>query len=728
MRCNRDDCGQGDVDDEGFCSVCDREPLPRDGADGGSSPSSAQGPRALPQGAVGVAPVRPDPWYGLGLVPDRPLPSLPAARSPGPVAEEHRYCPNPACQLPVGRARDGEPGLTRGYCGRCGTAFDFTDVWGRVVGDRYELRLLLGSGAYGAAYLAWDRNLKAPVVIKELAASVAETAEEEREALVSLRHDAIVRILDYAKEGRYLALEYVPGAPFTAHRDDRLETLLAHGIRILQALEYLHDRELLHCDVKPLNIIRFADERGGTALDRVRVIDFGAVRRLRDRRPLQAYTEFYAPPPNDPERSEPSPGFDLFTVGRTLQEVCAAHVRDLSAPGVRALVLLLERATDREVPGRRFVSARQFAEQLSGVVRQVVAVSPTGRQVTRPSALFGPMREPLHGGLGSLRPLSDWTDARTDTAGSPVLAAPFSCPRPPEIASALPTPVTDPDDPGLPAATQGALAACRQAVRDGDAEGARHALAGTGLPQWHWLHAWYSGLVALLGSRVPAAAGHFNVVRAALPGELLPLLALGLCAELPDAVRESTASAPPGDAAAALMYYRTVFETAPALAAAGFGMARVHLHTGRRNAAAEVVDRLAQEFRYQREARIAAVRLRTAVIGPPHGAVPTQGDLAAEGDLAAARAALAGLDVDDAGRAGLEAEIQYAAFLRGQDRLELSETVRALAPHAPGEREYVALVDLVNRLRPPLSWSWRGRSGRSRQSRSDSSRRQLSSS
>jgi serine/threonine-protein kinase PknG len=191
----------------------------------------------------------------------------------------------------------------------------------------------------------------------------------------------------------------------------------------------------------------------------------------------------------------------------------------------------------------------------------------------------------------------------------------------------------------------------------------------------------------------------FTQVRRALPGELIPHLALGLCAEL----RE--------DLAVARSHYSTVFDTTPALGAAGFGLARVLLLAGERMKAVAVAEQLAKEFRYEREARVAAVRLRVMVLSEPNHPPPN------EDDVARARAALPGLDVDEAAAAALRAEIEYAEFLRTQDRLKLSDAIRALGPHAPTEREYVALVDLANRLRPALRWRWsrkRGRTGHSR--------------
>lgn len=744
-RCARANCGRG-VIDEGFCTACGRRPpgrVPGPHAAGGGPAARGAGrgaghstDRTGRQGAgIGVAHVRPDPWYGLDLAHMAPAPDAvgwpdaeetPAAPF-GTVAEEHRFCGNPVCGEPVGRGHEGVPGRISGFCPHCGTPFDFAQLIGMVIADRYEVKRYLGAGAYGAAYLAWDRNLATDVVLKKLGnTSVARTAQHERNVLVGLRHDSIVRILGYETEGPHLVLEYIPGAPLATYPGDRLEHLLAHGVRILQALDYLHARGLLHCDVKPVNIIRFEEKDSTGARDRVRLIDFGSVRSLKeDKGPVTSYTLLYAPPPADGEHARPTAGFDLFCLGTTLSEVCRSHLRERTAPGIESLRLLLDRATDTTVPSRRFSSARQFGEQLSGVIRQVVAAPPTLWQVTRPSALFGSMAEALHGGLGAARPLSHWLEATLTEDEALVLPPPFASPTPESIAVSLPAPLGDPDEPGLGASAESALAESRLALRRQAPDLAEKALARAGLPRWHWLRSWYAGLIALaragkdlndlttpkdlkgpkgpeadpdpaagirarVRKRLATATTEFTEVRHALPGELIPQLALGLCAELA------------GDLEVAQSHYATVFGTTPALGAAGFGLARIHLRAGRRAEAVTTAERLAREFRYEREARVASVRLLMTVVGGTPGPAPD--------DLARVERALAELSVDAVSAAGLRAELQYARYLpeypHTRQRLALSETVRRLGPHVPTEGDYIALIDLANRLRPPRSRRW----------------------
>lgn len=687
--CDRPDCGKGEIDDQGFCSACDRRPL---GVAASQEPpaTSQAPPAASPAGqvAASAAPIRPEPWWGLGLVTADAVPPDPAdeaADVDATIAEQRRFCAE--CRHPVGRGRAGAPGRTTGFCPNCGSRFDFTrGRVGELVAGRYEIKRKLGAGSFGAALLAYDRNLGTDVVLKDLTKSVAETARLERDALVGLRHDSIVRIYGYQPEGPYLVLEYVRGTPLSVRADDRLEVILAHGLQILQALDYLHARGLLHIDVKPENIIRFGEQGAEGPRDRVRLIDFGAVWKLGNPGPVTSYTQAYAPPKTDPEHSHPTAGFDLFCLGVTLRVLCRRHLRQ---PGTVALERLLARATDLGEPARRFTSARQFAEQLSGVIRQVVAASAGSSRVIRPSALFGSMTEPLDGGLGEARPVRHWVTARQQD-GALILAAPFAAPAPAEVAAALPAPLADPDDHGRTLGCRALLVACRAALRRGEPGEAAHILSQTGLPGWFWIRAWYSGLIALAAGDAAAASEQFTAVRDALPGELIPLLALALCAEMR------------GELAQARLHYETVAGTAPALSAAGFGLARTHLLAGRRAEAVAAAQRLAAEsqaqgLRHEHDARIAVVRLLAAVT---ESAAPTSAD------LIEANERTGDTETSAATKLGLRAEIQYASSAATGDWLALSEVIGDLARLAVSKADAYAMMDLANRLRPPVRLWW----------------------
>ena len=709
MRCNRPDCGRGEIDEQNFCTECNRRPLPTaldvtpPATPPREKPAAKQPQTAtstLP--ALGVERVRPEPWWGLELARSGQVPE-PRVETPDAVEaldEEQRFCSN--CGRAVGRPRNGRPGRVRGFCPGCTTQFDFSQTSSRhVFGGRYELLRKIGEGGQGTTYLVLDRNLGANVVLKVLRSSVVlDTAE--RDALVGLRHDSIVRIFNYEPEGPYLVLELVPGVELAADTADPLDVTLAHGLQILQALDYLHARKLLHCDVKPSNIVRFEDVTAHRR-DRVRLIDFGAVRAFNDTRPVMVYSSRYAPPvrspktdQTDPEHVRPSAAFDLFCLGNTLRELSDPHVNGSpSAPGVESLRLLIARATEVDMPKRRFTSARQFAEQLSGVIRQIVADPelPQPRQVTRPSALFGEVTGALHGGLGAPRPLQHWVKAEVFADDSLELQPPFANPSKLEVLNALPIPLTDPDEDEPTRAALEARAACRSALRSGLPDAAKTALDSADLPDWHWLRHWYAGSIALLRTDVPGAMTEYMAVRRLLPGELVPMLALGLCAELNWDLET-------GALGSARQYYTALANTAPALGAAGFGLARVHLHAGRRAEAVQAAEQLAaaSEYRLAPGPQIAAIRLLVALPDTNTCAPPT------ESDLVRARELLDALAVDEETRTALEAEIEYARSVVLGNGAELSETMRRVAVAAKTKTEFVALIDLANRLRPPVRW------------------------
>jgi serine/threonine-protein kinase PknG len=652
-RCDRPECRLGEIGNQGSCTEC--------GAAPDQMPPVPEAGRAVSS--------RMEPWWGLGLVE--------ASTAPAPQEE------------PVGT----------------GT--------GELIAGQYEVLRSLGERSHGKTHLARDRNLGTEVVLKEMTPSIAETVKRELKALVGLRHDSIVRIIGYLPEESesrrpYLVLEYIRGTPLSAqmYSGDRLEVILAHGLQILQALDYLHDRGLLHMDVKPENIIRLGEQSAGGLRDRVRLIDFGAVRRLRvnHHSPDIISAVEYASPQGYRERKHPTAGFDLFCLGKTLQELCRHHMtRDQSNPAVCALKRLLERATDTSDPERRFVSAGQFAEQLSGVIRQVVAAGPTRRQITRRSVIFGSMTATLHGGLGSPRPLSDWIGAsvRADGRRGFEIAAPFARLTYAEAIAALPTPRSDPDDPERTRGCEESLDACCKALQCGMPDKAHHALEEAGLPGWFWLRSWYSGLIALAHDNASAAKEQFTAVSKALPGELIPTLALGVCAEIG------------GDPEEACRHYETVADTAPALSAAGYGLARTHLLAGRRTQAVGAARRLARELhvrglQFEEEAQIAIVRLRAAVTD---SCVPEEDDLRKlarklRPEPGVERKAETGLRMEPKTEARLWAEIQYGIFIITGNWQDLSKGIIDLAKFTNDRKEIFDIADLANQLRPPITWWW----------------------
>ncbi|MDN3265640.1 tetratricopeptide repeat protein [Streptomyces sp. CSDS2] len=715
---------------------------------GASTGSSARG--RLGAGLVSVPQVpRPDPH---AMVLERPE-----------VPERKRFCSRSDCGAPVGRARGDRPGRTEGFCTKCGHPYSFVPKLraGDIVHGQYEVAGCLAHGGLGWIYLAVDRAVADRwVVLKGLLDTgdqdAMAAAISERRFLAEIEHANIVRIYNFVEHldqrtgslDGYIVMEYVGGKSLKEIANARrtpdgrrdplpVEQACAYGIEALEALGHLHSRNLLYCDFKVDNAIQTGDQ--------LKLIDMGAVRRMDDAESAIYGTIGYQAP--EVAETGPSVASDLYTVGRTLavltfdfQGYTTVHADSLPDPDTievfrryESFYRLLVRATDPD-PDRRFGSAQEMAEQLTGVLREVVALQ-TGQPRPALSTLFGPevkvtdteLFPPLDGDvtrLGARR------DRRAPAAPVP---APAALVRPVDTAAAalaLPLALVDPGDPaagflaGLPAAgpaeLTGALAAApeqtvetrlrliRARLESGETQGALLSLAELDEERPDdWRVVWQRGVAALVTGDFESAALAFDAVYDAFPGESAPKLALGLCAEVlgqPDNAAE---------------YYRLVWTTDRSFVSAAFGLARVRLAGGDRQGAVRTLESVSESSIHYTAARVAAVRARLRGRNPGPGDVPFGDDLtAAAGQVEALQA----YGLDPARRARLSAEVLGGALdwvlsggagsaaagrtLLGSGlderglRFGLERAYRTLARLAPGGKERIELVERANRYRP----------------------------
>ncbi|MFE9824760.1 tetratricopeptide repeat protein [Streptomyces sp. NPDC005791] len=370
----------------------------------GASTSSASG-----RGRLGA---------GLVLVPDVPRPDPHTAVMENPeVPERKRFCSRSDCGAPVGRARGERPGRTEGFCTKCGHPYSFVPKLrsGDIVHGQYEVAGCLAHGGLGWVYLAVDRAVSDRwVVLKGLLDTgdqdAMAAAISERRFLAEIEHSNIVRIYNFVEHldqrtgslDGYIVMEYVGGKSLKEIANERrtpagkrdplpVEQACAYGIEALEALGHLHSRNVLYCDFKVDNAIQTENQ--------LKLIDMGAVRRTDDAESAIYGTVGY----QAPEVAEvgPSVASDLYTVARTLavltfdfQGYTNVFVDSLPDPDnievfrtYESFYRLLVRATDPD-PDRRFSSAAEMAEQLTGVLREVVALQ-TGRPRSALSTLFG---------------------------------------------------------------------------------------------------------------------------------------------------------------------------------------------------------------------------------------------------------------------------------------------------------------------------------------------------
>ncbi|MFJ2087944.1 tetratricopeptide repeat protein [Streptomyces sp. NPDC087901] len=355
---------------------------------------------------------------GLVLVPDVPRPDPRTAVMKNPeVPERKRFCSRSDCGAPVGRARGERPGRTEGFCTKCGHPYSFVPklTGGDIVHGQYEVAGCLAHGGLGWVYLAVDRAVSDRwVVLKGLLDTgdqdAMAAAISERRFLAEIEHSNIVRIYNFVEHldqrtgslDGYIVMEYVGGKALKEIANERrtpagkrdplpVEQACAFGIEALEALGHLHSRNLLYCDFKVDNAIQTEDQ--------LKLIDMGAVRRMDDEESAIYGTVGYQAP--EVGEAGPSVASDLYTVARTLavltfdfQGYTNIFVDSLPDPDnievfrtYESFYRLLVRATDPD-PARRFASASEMAEQLTGVLREVVSLQ-TGRPRPALSTLFG---------------------------------------------------------------------------------------------------------------------------------------------------------------------------------------------------------------------------------------------------------------------------------------------------------------------------------------------------
>jgi serine/threonine protein kinase len=152
---------------------------------------------------------------------------------------------------------------------------------GQVLGH-YRLDAPLGAGGMGTVYRAYDTRLERVVAIKILTPDAgAPNAERPsrsatRLSIESPPHLRRVRGRGSGREQAFIVMEHIEGQPLSSLIGPRglpSDDVVRYGAQVADAIAHAHDRGVVHCDLKPQNIIVTADGRA-------KVLDFGIARRL----------------------------------------------------------------------------------------------------------------------------------------------------------------------------------------------------------------------------------------------------------------------------------------------------------------------------------------------------------------------------------------------------------------------------------------------------------------
>jgi tetratricopeptide (TPR) repeat protein len=228
-----------------------------------------------------------------------------AGQSPEPDGQRLKYCPLCRLQCP----------LAWRVCPADGQRLSLPDPYhlvGQTLAGKFRIEALIGIGGMGAVYSALHLGIERRVAFKILQPNVALENRRmeslfEREAKLAghLHHDNIADITDAGRTAEgiaYLVMEWLDG-----HTLD--EELLAAPLglaratdilrQIAAALDAAHTRNIVHCDLKPSNIMLLPGECNRL---RVKVLDFGIAKLLHNAAPSRVSAAMGTPHYASPEQ------------------------------------------------------------------------------------------------------------------------------------------------------------------------------------------------------------------------------------------------------------------------------------------------------------------------------------------------------------------------------------------------------------------------------------------
>lgn len=240
---------------------------------------------------------------------------------------------------------------------------------GDVLAGRYRLVKILGEGGMGTVWEAQSMGLDLPVAIKLLHHSIqlpgpGNRLQKEAQATARVVHPAAVRVFDFGTTDDgdpFLVMERLRGTPLSERlrADGPMRPLSAARLLlpVIEALAVAHHEGVIHCDLKPANIL-LVNGPGGLS---PKLIDFGiarivrrAERRAVTRRGVLLGSPTYMAPEQIRGDIPPDPRVDVWGVCLVLYELCTGRrpFRAVAAEEVIEAILWHELTPPAELRGQ----------------------------------------------------------------------------------------------------------------------------------------------------------------------------------------------------------------------------------------------------------------------------------------------------------------------------------------------------------------------------------------
>jgi len=274
---------------------------------------------------------------------------------------------------------------------------------GMLLNNRYQLLQRVGSGGMAEVFRARDSMLERYVAIKVLRAdytenrSFQERFRQEARAAANLSHPNIVTVHDFGLDrGQlFIVMEHVPGSDLKTLIKQRgrftVEEAIPLIVQACAGIGYAHRAGLVHCDVKPHNMLVTPDKR-------LKVTDFGIARALATIHPGEHNDVVWGSPqyfsPEQAMGEPPSPASDVYSLGIVLYELLTGTLPFNAATAQELARMHLD---EYPHPIREYLP--DIPQPLEQIVEKVLSKEPSARyrtadQLGRVLMRFGTQTQP----------------------------------------------------------------------------------------------------------------------------------------------------------------------------------------------------------------------------------------------------------------------------------------------------------------------------------------------